>query len=96
MARAGAGFAIVQTRCVTGNRFDCLRVDGVHKGDQDGVKGMNYINTVVWVTQYGGVATCERISEAFLIPVLEALLQSFPFVILGFHSFDGIYVDGSH
>jgi hypothetical protein len=31
------------------------------------------------------VATCERISEAFLIPVLEALLASFPFVIRGFH-----------
>ena len=30
------------------------------------------------VTQYEGVATCEHISEAFLIPVLEALLQSFP------------------
>ena len=41
------------------------------------------------VTQYEGVATCERISEAFLIPVLEALLQSFPFVILGFHSDNG-------
>ena len=36
-----------------------------------------------------GVATCERISEAFLIPVLEALLQSFPFVILGFHTDNG-------
>ena len=36
-----------------------------------------------------GVATCERISEALLIPVLEALLQSFPFVILGFHTDNG-------
>ncbi len=35
------------------------------------------------------MATCERISEAFLIPVLEALLLSFPFVILGFHSDNG-------
>jgi transposase InsO family protein len=41
------------------------------------------------VTQYEGVATCERISEAFLIPVLEALLHSFPFVIKGFHSDNG-------
>ena len=32
---------------------------------------------------------CERISEAFLIPVLEALLLSFPFVILGFHTDNG-------
>ena len=35
------------------------------------------------------MATFERISEAFLIPVLEALLLSFPFVILGFHSDNG-------
>lgn len=41
------------------------------------------------VTQYEGVATCERISEAFLIPVLEELLQRFPFVMLGFHSDTG-------
>jgi len=41
------------------------------------------------VTQYECVATCERISETFLIPVLEALLLSFPFPILGFHSDNG-------
>ena len=41
------------------------------------------------VTQYEGVATCERISEAYLIPVLEELLQGFPFVIRGFHSDNG-------
>lgn len=53
------------------------------------MKGVYHINAVDCVTQYEGVATCERISEAFLIPVLEALLQSFPFVILGFHSDNG-------
>jgi transposase InsO family protein len=66
-----------------------LRVDSVHQGDQDGVKGVYHINTVDCVTQYEAVATCERISEAFLIPVLEALLDSFPFVIQGFHSDNG-------
>ena len=66
-----------------------LRVDSVHQGDRDGVKGVYHINTVDCVTQYEGVATCERISEAFLIPVLEALLDSFPFVIKGFHSDNG-------
>ena len=50
---------------------------------------MYHINAVDCVTQYEGVATCERISEAFLIPVLEELLQSFPFVILGFHTDNG-------
>ncbi|MBK7234434.1 MAG: transposase family protein [Sterolibacteriaceae bacterium] len=70
------------------NRPGYLRVDSVHQGDQDGVKG-HHINAVDCVTQYEGVATCERISEAFLIPVLEALLASFPFDILGFHSDNG-------
>ncbi len=71
------------------NRPGYLRVDSVHQGDQDGVKGVYLINAVDCVTQYEGVATCERISEAFLIPVLEALLQSFPFGILDFHSDNG-------
>ena len=71
------------------NQPGYLRVDSVHQGDQDGVKGVYHINTVDCVTQYEAVATCERISEAFLIPVLEALLQSFPFAILGFHSDNG-------
>ena len=71
------------------NQPGYLRVDSVHQGDRDGVKGVYHLNTVDCVTQYEGVATCERISEAFLIPVLEALLQSFPFVIKGFHSDNG-------
>ena len=71
------------------NRPGYLRVDSVHQGDQDGMKGVYHINAVDCVTQYEGVATCERISEAFLIPVLEALLESFPFVILGFHTDNG-------
>ncbi|MEK7730722.1 MAG: integrase [Planctomycetota bacterium] len=71
------------------NRPGYLRVDTVHQGDQDGVKGLYHINAVDCVTQYEVVATCERISEAYLIPVLEALLRSFPFVILGFHSDNG-------
>jgi len=71
------------------NQPGYLRVDSVHQGDQDGVKGLYHINAVDCVTQYEVVATCERISEAFLIPVLEALLQSFPFAIRGFHSDNG-------
>ena len=71
------------------NRPGYLRVDSVHQGDQDGLKGVYHINAVDCVTQYEGIATCEKISEAFLIPVLEELLQSFPFTILGFHSDNG-------
>jgi transposase InsO family protein len=78
------------------NQPGYLRVDSVHQGDQDGLKGVYHINAVDCVTQYEGVATCERISEAFLIPVLEALLQSFPFVILGFHTDNGSEYINSH
>lgn len=35
------------------------------------------------------MATCERISEAYLIPVLQEMLLSFPFKILGLHSDNG-------
>jgi len=35
------------------------------------------------------VATCEKISEAYLLPVIRQLLGGFPFVILGFHSDNG-------
>jgi hypothetical protein len=31
----------------------------------------------------------EKISEHFLIPVLEQLLETFPFIIQGFHSDNG-------
>ncbi len=60
------------------NRPGYLQVDSVHQGDQDGLKGIYHINAVDCVTQYEAVATCERISEAFLIPVLEEQLHSFP------------------
>jgi transposase InsO family protein len=71
------------------NQPGYLRLDSVHQGDQDGRKGVYHINSVDCVTQYEGVATCERISEAYLIPVLEAMLTSFPFPILGFHVDNG-------
>ncbi|MFN9478180.1 MAG: DDE-type integrase/transposase/recombinase, partial [Betaproteobacteria bacterium] len=66
-----------------------IRVDSVHQGDLDGVKGVYYINAVDCVTQWQVVACCERISEAYLLPVLEQLLAQFPFVILGFHADNG-------
>jgi len=71
------------------NRPGYLRLDSVHQGDQDGLKGVYHINAVDCVTQYEALASCERISEAFLIPVLEELLLSFPFPILGFHVDNG-------
>jgi transposase InsO family protein len=66
-----------------------IRIDSVHQGDQDGIKGVYHINAVDCVTQWELVATCEKISEAFLLPVIEALLDGFPFRILGFHADNG-------
>lgn len=66
-----------------------IRIDSVHQGDQDGVKGLYHINAVDCVTQFEIVATCQRLSEAYLLPVIEAMLESFPFSILGFHADNG-------
>jgi transposase InsO family protein len=41
------------------------------------------------LTQWELVATCERLSEAFLLPLIQALLEGFPFVIRGFHADNG-------
>ena len=71
------------------NRPGFIRIDSVHQGDLDGVKGLYHINAVDCVTQFEIVATCERLSEAFLLPVLENMLESFPFAILGFHADNG-------
>jgi len=66
-----------------------IRVDTVHQGDQDGIKGIFHINTVDEVTQYEVVLSCCRISEQFLIPVLTEMLATFPFSISGIHADNG-------
>jgi transposase InsO family protein len=66
-----------------------LRIDSVHQGDEDGGKGVYHINVVDCVTQWEVVATCERLSEAYLLPVIKALLDNFPFAIRGFHADNG-------
>ena len=66
-----------------------VRIDSVHQGDQDGMKGVYHINAVDEITQFEIVASVEKISECYLIPVLEQMLDAFPFVILSFHSDNG-------
>ena len=66
-----------------------LRVDSVHQGDLDGRKGVYEVNLVDEVTQYEFVAAVEGISERFLVPALEALMDAFPFEVKGFHSDNG-------
>jgi transposase InsO family protein len=66
-----------------------IRIDSVHQGDLDGIKGVYPINAVDCETQWEQVATCEKISEAYLLPVIQQLLDGFPFRILGFHADNG-------
>ncbi len=82
-----AGLGAVRGRALERPGF--VRVDTVHQGDLDGVKGVYHINVVDEVTQYQAVGSVETISERHLLPVLEQLLAAFPFAILGFHSDNG-------
>jgi hypothetical protein len=58
-------------------RAGFIRIDNVHQGDGDGVKGVRYTIAVDCVTQWDVVVCCERISEAYLMPVLKQLLTDF-------------------
>jgi transposase InsO family protein len=80
-----------------------LRLDTVHQGDQPeakagvptdrsssaGWKGVYHINAVDEVLQWQIVGATPRISEAYLKPVLTAMLRQFPFRIQGFHTDNG-------
>ena len=66
-----------------------IRIDTMHQGDLDGEKGVYHINAVDEVTRFEVVVSVERISEVYLIPALEHLLEAFPFVVLGFHTDNG-------
>jgi transposase InsO family protein len=66
-----------------------LRLDTVHQGDQPEAKGVYHINAVDEVLQWQVVGSAPRISEAYLEPVLKAMLRQFPFRIKGFHTDNG-------
>jgi len=61
----------------------------VHQGDLEGVKGVYHINVVDEVTQWEVVGCVKVISERYLIPLLEDLIDQFPFRIINFHSDNG-------
>ncbi len=66
-----------------------LRVDTVHQGDVNGQKGLYHLNLVDEVTQYEMIATVPQICEKYLRPVVEELLNLFPFCIFEFHADNG-------
>jgi transposase InsO family protein len=70
-------------------RAGWVRIDSVHQGDLDGIKGVYHITCVDAVSQWQVQACVQGISEAFLLPVLELVIDQFPFQIDGFHSDNG-------
>ena len=70
-------------------RAGYVRIDTVHQGDLDGVKGVYHITCVDSVCQWQIEACVQGISEAFLLPVLALIIAQFPFEIAGFHSDNG-------
>jgi len=70
-------------------RAGFVRIDSVHQGDEDGIKGVYHITCVDSISQWQIEACVQGISEAYLLPVLELIIEQFPFVIEGFHSDNG-------
>lgn len=66
-----------------------IRVDSVHQGDYDGIKGVYHINLVDEVTQWEVVCCVPVISNKYLIPALKNAIKQFPFKIINFHSDNG-------
>ena len=70
-------------------RAGYIRIDSVHQGDLDKVKGVYHITSVDSASQWEVVACVQGISEAFLLPVLHQILDQYPFKLRGFHSDNG-------
>ncbi len=73
-----------------------LRIDSVHQGDRDKMDDEEqfrlffiHINIVDEVAQWEIVGCVEGISDYFLEPLLEDLLNQFPYKIINFHSDNG-------
>jgi len=76
-------------------RAGYVRIDTVHQGDLDGVKGVYHITCVDAVSQWQVQACVQGISEVYLLPVLMLVISQFPFEIEGFHSDNGSeYING--
>ena len=66
-----------------------IRIDSVHQGDRLKTKGIYHINSIDEVTQFESIGAVEQITEKFMLPLLEKLLQTYPFKILEFHADNG-------
>ena len=66
-----------------------IRIDSVHQGNTLEHEGVYHINAVDEVTQFQVIACVERITEDCLLPVLQDLLEQYPFYLLEIHTDNG-------
>lgn len=66
-----------------------LRIDSVHQGDYEKKKGVYHINIVDEVLQWEVLGCVEKISEFYLTPLLEDLIEQLPHKVINFHSDNG-------
>jgi transposase InsO family protein len=66
-----------------------IRIDSVHQGDRLKIKGVYHINSIDEVTQFEFIGAVIAPTEEHMLPLLEQLINAYPFVILGFHADNG-------
>lgn len=67
-----------------------IRIDSVHQGDHDGIKGVYHINAVDIVTQWQVVVCVEYIGHSFMSHAVALLIEQFPFMLKGIHADNGV------
>src|SRR5665213_2544938 len=66
-----------------------IRIDSVHQGDRLKTKGVYHINSIDEVTQFEFIGAVQAPTEEYMLPLLEQLINAYPFIILAFHADNG-------
>ena len=61
----------------------------MHQGDQEGQKGVYHIDTVDEITQWEVIGATEKITDEYLLPLLERIIAGYPYQIINFHADNG-------
>ena len=67
-----------------------VRVVSVSQRDPDGLKGLYHLKLVDEITRFQFIGSVERLDATCFAPILDAVLQAFPFMIRGFHPDAGL------
>ena len=66
-----------------------LSIDTVHQKESNKCKEFYYINVIDFHTQWQLIYVVKQVSERYLLPVLQDMLNTFPFEIIEIHSDNG-------